>query len=445
MLLIYHFEAFWMNSDERKSSKMPQLGSDDHDATLVATFEMLVDEISNFDTKVCKALSEIKRMGEQQRGYTCNAISQTRALLAHFSTRKGIIDGSLAGLDFGIEKCFDGEASCAIVGSLFVRDPNANDRLLDAVARSAVDDPLEPFGEYTAMMSSCFTSDEVHDVHERFMRMTSSANDHEFIGSGLTCRVAGIHDATRPMLGEEMIVRFLEKKYRLETLNMLSNAEELESVRAFKAAYPSAWQNVWFVPNKMWLTRDVFACLTVFVTSETPLSAMEFAKFVRLAATGIMRIPAEMLFRLRVHTLGKSTSVCLEANELAAISQQKYTVMRLCGLISKALSLQENCLCVHELVQVADTWYSDMILDHKDVLEDIKMFRNAVQYNLQSMLEQKVTAIIKGFMLRKFNMLSNGMKISDDGSEDGVESDSDSYETMTLSDHDDTSTEADEN
>lgn len=415
------------------------------DDALVSTFEMLVEEIGTFDRKVMQALTCLTSMKVQQKGYIANSVAQTKALLGHFSTRKGVIAGCIAGLPFDVEKGFSGEASCALVGSLFVRDPDATNRLLNAVVRASDLHQTDTFGRFTEAMYACFSPCQVASMHSVFLDLKRRSRDDmedECLGSDLTCKMVQVEDGCYEHLGMELVYRFAEHKYMCATSKLLGGEDEtVDILRGFKSAYSHTWKNAWFVPVQTWVARDVFCCLRVFITSERPLTVLEFAKFVEFMAVSIMNVPPELMFRLRVYSMGETCSACPETSELACIRSSQVSVKRICGLLAKAMVIHDDNLNVQELVKAADVWYSDMVLVDDDVLEDIRMFNNQVRSRLKPMLERKIQTVLGGFLVRKFNILTDGMYLmrpssvdDDDDDDDNVSSSSSSSEYTTDDD-----------
>ena len=309
------------------------------DDVLVSAFEMLVEEIGTFDKKVSSALTKLHVLNDQQKGYISNSIAQTKALLCHFGTRKGVLAGCLTGLPFDIEKSFAGEASYALAGSLYVKDRDADNRLLDAVIRATESGILRPFGKFTEAMCACFSSGQVSTMHDAFLKLKGREEDGYLLGSNLMCATMGIQDSSCEKLGREMIFRFVEHKYMYATYKLLCQTDETsESVRAFRAIYDCTWKNAWFVPVMKWAARDIFCCMHVFVSTENPLTAIDFAKFVECVTTGIMNVPPELVFRFREYSLGPTTSACPEATEVSSGKEKRHSMTRLCGLMARAFN-----------------------------------------------------------------------------------------------------------
>lgn len=380
---------------------------------------MLVKEIGAFDEKVCKVMLTVNDMQARQKDYISNSMANTQALLSHFSCLKGVIAGGITGLPFDIEKSFKGEASCTMVGSLFVKDPHAHDRLLDAIIRStSEDDTIMPFGKFTEAMYACFSREQTESMLSVFLSNKHNLDD-VLLGVSLTCKMVKVEDYHYEKLGSEIIYRVAEHKYMCSVFNILrEKQQDTESVRIFKDMYGSTWKNAWFVPDMTWIARDVFCCMHVFVSTDHPMTAVDFSRFVQYVSTSVLIIPTDLVFRLRLYSMGETGSICPEHNEREKFKGESFIMKRLCGLLAKAMTINKKHgkeVGIRELVDnTVDSWYSEMILGHDDVVRDIHVFMNHVRFRIKPMLEQCVQKAVHNFMIRKYNILTDGMSVTND-------------------------------
>lgn len=437
---------------------------------LINVFDMVVKEFTFFDQQVEKANARIQSIILDQKEQLRAGEDTRKALLAHVSSStRGLIPKELNGLGFTIEKAFDGEATFVFVASLYVHDDSANARLLDAIIRETATMHMRrtrqktssessaastvpffsaerwPFGQFTVRMRTCFTEKHLNAFHAAFIELCSGSMSCDtaesllpqftLLGKDITCEAMGMteHETSHVMLGDEIAMRFMDL-YRSTTMHDTMMYKDrycfgATSKREFYAFNTdNSWKSAWFVPQNVWVTRDIYCALKVAMFADEPMTALEVGSYISTLATKVMLVPANSIFRVRIFSVSTPVSTCLDFGEVAMIQSEKQTVQRLAGLIGVAMTVMANAHHIRdnalafsvaeaavlvqnrnlneEFFRMADGWYRMQIFLKSDVDNDIEYLDQQADSH-QMFADERIDNLVRTYLQQKFRFLDS--------------------------------------
>ncbi len=381
------------------------------DREVVEAFDMVVDSVGDLARNLDVVDKMTRDLLSDQKVRTSSSVKcVSAARTAACTGRRGLILKDLSGYAFDVEKEFDGEAVTAYMATVYVTEPRACSLLKDCIRALLLS--TGGFGPLHAVLSCCFPPNELCVI-----AAVLASEAHE----GVTCQAIGISPpcgstrrGTHVLLEDEILQRCLDANSRHATMTTMIRQDRLASVRGFRQQYEDSWRNVWFLPCRKWVARDISCCMRVLVACDGPCTTDDIARFMRMVVLDVMMVPEASVFRVRVSNVGTPVSLCMDVGEQETVEAERTACVRLCGVLGSAIRVQEGGVhprhspnALQEIRCSAGPWYAMQVVDAADVKGDVDMFyEQSVASRMRAFAGSKAVSLAEKFLASKFNEMS---------------------------------------